>query len=996
MSLLQWLISSPKKIPVSRLVASLGGGDFNCASSSLLGCLFEIQLTLLAASLLGHLTMAVVPDSEMNALHDFYTSTNGPHWNTQFESGNPWVFDIGANPCLDNWVGLECSISSPYLTYHVSSIVLPSCGLYGTLPDSLYELANLTALRVDHNKLAGTIPYSLGSLQNLVELDLSSNRLTGTLPQEMATLRNLVTFSLNENRLSGPIVQAFNPDLQVSLSHINFENNGFTGSIPDNAFANPTLQTMYLGHNCFHGTLPAGICLAAGAQYVELSCLACGTSCIKRYVDQSNFVVSNPVHGSLPACLFNLPRLEQLYLRRNYFSGSLPVDISVTAAVVDLSHNVLEGEVPYGLLHLLSLRERFLSRTLQLHHNKFTSGLDNSMHVDLHAVLDFTYNRFSGPPVGASWPVVGSLLTANIFSCRSDKSDLPAGDKAYNRYQCGSDNVNNPLIAWVVLAVAFVALLILLLRRFAESNDRVKETRSTLQRWLAVVEGQNREVNIPSLTKLWEVSKMLSRGALYITVATVFVLAPVYAALSSYYGTFTHQYAWVLSAVLLSGRVPFALCFACFALLLLGAVVLLFWLLAWQKFPVTLPAGKVVSYKGKHLRAAGACLVYIAVNFAIVGFVNITFVATSIYSAPEYQIAISAFKVIWNSFASPFLSRCLAYELSAARADWFTLELFVSIMNNIGIPLLAVIFVSPLCLYNLVGGKVADLVGDVSELPATNDPFYYSYQCGYQYMDYYCAAFVYICLMTTFGTPLVELSCVWLHKWAGPDSCLGRLTGATLPRVLKPVATDAALIPDRSIMRPFFDATQFLVAQVTSIALILTLGVVFPPLAVTLIGGIVLSTLYTVLKVGRLLSHAHAAGQRNYIEIVSQECAGAVTPQLLKRAFWVLLWFGASFYTLFLFDMLGDAVGFYAAYWVIIVVPLLPLLPLAASFVLPPFRPRVANLDVKTASARPSEVHDDPSPFKSFTGIDDALGLQRDFLRTEGTTEVFNILSEPL
>ena len=40
---------------------------------------------------------------------------------------------------------------------------------------------------------------------------------------------------------------------------------------------------------------------------------------------------------------------------------------------------------------------------------------------------------------------------------------------------------------------------------------------------------------------------------------------------------------------------------------------------------------------------------------------------------------------------------------------------------------------------------------------------------------------------------------------------------------------------------------------------------------------------------------------------------------------WMLITVSANFYTLFLFDTLGDSVGFQGAYWVLIVMPLMPL-----------------------------------------------------------------------
>jgi hypothetical protein len=88
----------------------------------------------------------------------------------------------------------------------------------------------------------------------------------------------------------------------------------------------------------------------------------------------------------------------------------------------------------------------------------------------------------------------------------------------------------------------------------------------------------------------------------------------------------------------------------------------------------------------------------------------------------------------------------------------------------------------------------------------------------------------------------------------------------------------------------------------------------------------VATSVYATLKVGRVLVNAREVGNGKYAELIEQECAGVTTAVTLSRALWLVLWFCALFYPLFLFDTLGDAVGFNGAYWILIVVPLLPLL----------------------------------------------------------------------
>ena len=109
------------------------------------------------------------------------------------------------------------------------------------------------------------------------------------------------------------------------------------------------------------------------------------------------------------------------------------------------------------------------------------------------------------------------------------------------------------------------------------------------------------------------------------------------------------------------------------------------------------------------------------------------------------------------------------------------------------------------------------------------------------------------------------------------------------------------------------------------LGVLLTFGAVLPPLAVAL-----LLTLYSVLyttkaKLGRFLASAVELQQTQYVQTVEDECKSSGIDTIVRRAVWMLVTASCWFYTLFLFDTLGDAVGFGGAYWVLIVVPLMPL-----------------------------------------------------------------------
>lgn len=252
------------------------------------------------------------------------------------------------------------------------------------------------------------------------------------------------------------------------------------------------------------------------------------------------------------------------------------------------------------------------------------------------------------------------------------------------------------------------------------------------------------------------------------------------------------------------------------------------------------------------------------------------------------------------------------------------MELFVSLMNNIGLPYFAVLSISSECFFDLYRGALEAEKSWSDVEPALNEPYYYSYQCAYAYFNYYVVAYVYVCLFSTFGTPLIEQTLLQIHARTAQNLLLHKIIGAILPRILKPVEADPALVPERNVFKPYFDSTQFLVSQFTLLALLLTFGVVFPPLALCLAVTMLATTLYAMLKIGRFLSSAARVQQWQYLALIEAESRDIIEGNILHRAFWMLLVCCFLFMTLFLFDTLGDKVGFQRAYWVLIVVPLLP------------------------------------------------------------------------
>jgi hypothetical protein len=137
-----------------------------------------------------------------------------------------------------------------------------------------------------------------------------------------------------------------------------------------------------------------------------------------------------------------------------------------------------------------------------------------------------------------------------------------------------------------------------------------------------------------------------------------------------------------------------------------------------------------------------------------------------------------------------------------------------------------------------------------------------------------------------------------------------------------------------------FRADIRLVSVITDIAIFFTFGTIFPPLAVVGFVSICLHTLTMDVSLGRMLWLAryhypalHRAHRllkwkkenvdisnstvlEEYLKIMNKECHGA--SQLLSKSLLSLSYLLAMFWSLFLFDTLGDAVGAKEAIWIIV------------------------------------------------------------------------------
>lgn len=268
-------------------------------------------------------------------------------------------------------------------------------------------------------------------------------------------------------------------------------------------------------------------------------------------------------------------------------------------------------------------------------------------------------------------------------------------------------------------------------------------------------------------------------------------------------------------------------------------------------------------------------------------------------------------------------------------------------------------------------------------------PFTYNFQCSFSLITYYSPAFVSLCIVATFVAPAAQLLLQQLHQRTQPGTWLFFLLDFLCPRILKPlpvrvcsstnasascsarnsdecelgesnqaqsgfgesmhrstsgnwespsssavsVTADSNMSEDAVTTelllgyeeRTYFKANQVLITLLTYLGILLTFGAMFPPLAAAMVVTILACAVFSRLKVGRFLSLAFDAQAAQFATLIDTECAGIGSVSVLQKAMWMLITISCWFYSLFLFDTLGDAVGLQRSYWVLIVMPLMPV-----------------------------------------------------------------------
>jgi Leucine-rich repeat (LRR) protein len=862
--------------------------------------------------------------------------------------------------------------------------------LTGPIPDSYGGMTYLEQAAWDYNLLSGTIPESVAALPFLQFLFADVNMLTGTFPRSFSDAVYLIALNVNHNYLTGTLDGVFNASNNVELLTLVLSDNQLSGTLPVELFRLPKLNSLSAVSNCIQGQVPLEVCNSSLLVTLALDGLSSASSCRDTLLPglSKSYIIRDSRVGTIPPCLFRMPILTTLHLSGNGLTGSIP-DVPSESFLLDLSlsHNQLTGTVPPHMqqrkwfnLDLAynrltgSLAPQFESQMLNAsffeHLGELLSGLNISQ-LQVYPTLALENNRVSGAiPHSLLHRHNMSILGSNVFSCDVTESNLPQYDSGRDSYQCGSDSFNVPFYLWLALLCVSLAAG-WAVHRYQEVIQHyvgIEYALNHVYKWYFVLEDHPELLGgarLSAYRRVLRLGEALCLLGLRCTGYMLLVLMPIYAACSHYRGTILHQYAWTLSAAYLTGRLP-AILMQIFLVALVAYAAHTILTVRYKQLAATQDGpSRTVSAAASRVDSTAVVVfiygLFLTVNLFVVVGANTAYVVAAIYGDRRVlfpaQLGLSLFKLLWNRFFSVYLIRWTARlkalvgvpateaesedQQQSAESQFVSLQMFVALLNNIAVPCLVVIVVSPSCLYNVfvAAPKVeavytyeacgyvfgAECLYFVPAFISTsyNPPFTYSYQCSSSFITYYAPTFVLLCLLRAFVSPLQQFLVYHLHRRSAPGSRWNALLDSLLLPNLKSIVPGQAA--RRDVFKPFFDANQLLLSLVTYLGILLTFGAVFPPVALAILVTLLAVFHFNKLKVNRFIRRAVEQEQLDYVDVVEAESARAGFLPVLQRAAWMLVTVSCWFYTLFLFDTLGDAVGFGGAYWVLIVMPLMPL-----------------------------------------------------------------------
>jgi hypothetical protein len=159
------------------------------------------------------------------------------------------------------------------------------------------------------------------------------------------------------------------------------------------------------------------------------------------------------------------------------------------------------------------------------------------------------------------------ILEGNLFDCDGDTTvrksetvqDVPVNDNYSKTYTCGSDDINTAMYVWLAVIGVIIVLVasIIYCARTKQQVFFLQSIVAEVNAWF-VTKIPNRSESHQGLIEFVKNMKVIRTASVIMTCFALFVLIPVYGALSKPFGTHSYVYAWAISISYLTGLTDYS------------------------------------------------------------------------------------------------------------------------------------------------------------------------------------------------------------------------------------------------------------------------------------------------------------------------------------------------------------------------------------------------------------------------------------------------------
>ncbi|XP_061360432.1 receptor-like protein EIX2 [Gastrolobium bilobum] len=409
---------------VSKLDLHCPFGDVQCLEGEISFSVFKLEfLTFLDLSSNDFKAIIHFPNESSNISNLIYLDLS-MNYNLHMESLR-WVSSLSSLKYMnlsgiflkDETLWLQHMTMLPFPS-NLSSLILRNNGLKGLIPEWIGQYKNLEELDLSNNSFSGPIPSTFGNLSSLRSLNVSFNHLNGSLPRDIGKLSKLEVLSMGFNSFSGILSEQSFTKLS-NLRSLSLDSSNFVFDLGSQW--NPPFQLEKISFSyCKLGPkFPSWIYSQRSLFYLDLSSSGLSFNVDEyfwSFVKQIDhlFLSNNSIHGDISTALINNTQID---LKWNNFSGKLP-HLSPKVVFFDISNNSFSGPIFSFFCQSMIVEQQQHLAVLDLSQNLLSGELPDQCWMKWQSLLHVNLgsNNLTGKIPGS----IGSLINLQTFRVRNN------------------------------------------------------------------------------------------------------------------------------------------------------------------------------------------------------------------------------------------------------------------------------------------------------------------------------------------------------------------------------------------------------------------------------------------------------------------------------------------------------------------------------------------------------------------------------------------------